>query len=317
MKTGRNGTRRDDPAVHSGGGYCSGLGRKGTLAGGLLIFCALVVAFWEFMAARSRRGHHGYRFTGSDLKGFRPEVPGWVASVLPVRPTRAEPNIAVFGLDRKGAGNGGKDQVIVRLVHGYNMRDCMRLKGYAVELLMDTRKVLGNATGVAAVEKRADDRSSDLGIPAGVGNPELAVQVWRLISPVGDTALWVTSMLRTTDFEGTDVDVRSMPFPKIEGDDRPTGLPEGLTRESLRHPIRTFRELVRAKWNNARCDLATFLGLRTPAWASDELLTLVSASKSHAGRISDEKKVLESVLEAHFGVAAALRRWRQTISPVQ
>ncbi|MGQ9662790.1 MAG: hypothetical protein ACUVWX_10725 [Kiritimatiellia bacterium] len=272
--------------------------------------CALLVAFWEIMVARSRGGHQGYRFTGQELAGFRPQVQGWTVTLLPVRATRAEPNIVVYGLDRSGATTPSTGRVVVRLVHGYNVRDCMRLKGYQVELVGDTRRRIGNDDRGVEASLAGDEIAPVLRSQTRAQGDPFPVQVWRLIAPTDDIAIWVTSMLRTADFGATDVDVRSMPFPKIEGDDRPVGLPEGLTWESLRHPIRTLGLLVRTRWNNARCDLATFLGLRTPAWASDELLTLVSASSLRPEGSFDSAKVLGEVLEAHLAIAEALGRWR-------
>ena len=284
------------------------------VACGVLVLCALVVAFWEIMVARSRQGHQGYRFTGRDLVGFRPQLRGWTVTVLPVRATRAEPNIAVYGLDRSGAEASVAGRIIVRLVHGYNMRDCMRLKGYRVELTADTRRTMATGERGAGAPGAGAEIEQLFPAPDQERRASIPVQVWRLVSPAGDVAIWVTTMLRASDFDATDVDVRSMPFPKIEGDDRPVGLPEGLTWSSLRHPVRTLSLLVRTRWNNARCDLATFLGLRTPAWASDELLTLVSASAPRPAQSFETAKVLGEVLEAHRAIASALGEWQATRS---
>ena len=70
--------------------------------------------------------------------------------------------------------------------------------------------------------------------------------------------------------------------------------------------------MLRAKWNNARCDPLTFLKLRRPAWASNEILTLVSNSSGAPGE-QDEAQVAEHVLAAHSAMFRQFRSWRQAM----
>jgi hypothetical protein len=85
-------------------------------------------------------------------------------------------------------------------------------------------------------------------------------------------------MLNASDFGETDVDIRSMAFPRVGIPDSPDWLPRGVTALGMKHPLTNLRLFFRSKWNGARSDLATFLRLKQPAWASGELLTLVASS---------------------------------------
>ena len=55
--------------------------------------------------------------------------------------------------------------------------------------------------------------------------------------------------------------------------------------------------------------MLTFLRLRQPAWASDDVLTLVSHSGSTCGGHSDEDLVTAEVLAAHRYMQAKLLEW--------
>jgi hypothetical protein len=254
--------------------------------------------------------------------------------------------------------------VTVRLVHGYNMPDCMRIKGYQVELIGDTRgqgaerrtsnpaergkhrihpALAGHPTPVV-------ERSSLRGFASNIegqktspshpvhpvdpvqisppptpdtrhplaaakssdeaGTPDTpGLQIWRLTSAVGDTAIWVTAMLRAGDLEKTDADVRSMAFPRIGVPIDPNWVPPGITLKSLRHPKKNFRRLIQAKWNNSRCDPAVFLRLKQPAWASEEMLTLVAASPDIVIKPEDEQLITDHIISAHSFVHTTLKSW--------
>jgi hypothetical protein len=135
-----------------------------------------------------------------------------------------------------------------------------------------------------------------------------AVQVWAVTSQAGDRTIWVTSMLRATDFTLTDVDVRDMAFPRVGTPDAQGWESRGLTLSSLRQPVRNLRIFLRAKWNASRCDVLTFLRLRQPAWASDELLTLVSASRGSHIPEAETADAIRHVVAAHMAAGAALRQ---------
>ena len=256
--------------------------KRQTVVAGLLVTCVILVGFWEVMSNRSRRAFEAFEITNEDFEDFVPAREGWTVESGPVTTTAIEPNIVVFRyVDDVGA------KAISRLVHGYNMCDCMRIKGYEVELVNDTRDA--NDGGVAAVS-------------AGL-------QVWRLTSGGGTRSIWITSMLRAGDFSATTVDVRSMAFPRIGIVDDPNWAPQGFTWGSLRHPIRNFRMLLRAKWNNSRSDIWTFLRLKQPAWASDTMLTLVSASPGIPPS-ADESDVISHVVSVHTHMLQELQTWR-------
>jgi len=262
----------------------------------ILLACVLVVAFWEIMSNRSRRPHEAFQLTASDFAGFAPQSRDWRVELLPVKPESIEPNILAYRVARAVSGSA---PVLVRLVHGYNMPDCMHIKGYAVALLHDTRRSL---------QERADAALAEGG--AAHCRP---YQVWRLTSGTGDASIWVTSMLRVGDFAATHVDVRSMAFPRVGVPDDPNWLPQGLTRRSLRHPVANFRKFIRARWNSSRSDLATFLGLRQPAWASRDLLTLVAVSGGPPVRDGGLEAVTADVVAVHGFMESELRAWRQTL----
>lgn len=260
----------------------------------LLAACVAIVAFWEIMAARSRRPFMPFEMGVEDFRGFAPSSPLWSVRPLSIPPDPVEPNIVAYEVRRVPGEAGGRSAapVLVRLVHGYNMCDCMRIKGYRVELIETVGRRDEPASG------RAPFR-----------------QVWRLTSSTAEVSIWITGMIRAGDFGETDVDVRSLAFPRIGIPDDPSWLPRGITWSSLRHPIRNARLALRAKWNSSRCDLATFLGLRQPAWADDELLTLVATGEGASVKREDEPRVTESVLAAYDFVYAELKRWRSESGP--
>jgi hypothetical protein len=298
----------------------------------VLVICVLAVGFWEIMARRSSRAFQSFALTSSDFYGFAPASASWAARSLPVSPDPIEPNIAAYEVwstkDREQTTSSSfalaslplplaaSAPIFVRLVHGYNMPDCMRIKGYKVELQEDSRlrqKATARHGRLNGGVREIDDREQTH-----------MIQVWRLTSATGDTAIWITGMLKAGDFSETDVDVRSMAFPRIGIPDDPGWLPHGVTMKSLTHPLRNFRLLLRAKWNNARCNLATFLRLKQPAWADDELLTLVVASPFVAingGESSDctgdgNASVIAREVEAYGFMLNELQKWRARMNNV-
>jgi hypothetical protein len=280
----------------------NGSSRRDKRFAAVLIVCILLVAFWEIMANLSRRPFQPFQITAADFSNFEPAPGRWDIRPVAVHQSRIEPNILAYALRRRpGApeppGGAPFGTAFVRLVHGYNMPDCMRIKRFKVELLDDRRKPGGEAQG--GLDGRAPS-------PAA-----MRVQVWRLTSELGDVSVCVTSMMRVGDFDETDDDVRSMAYPKIGTPDDPSWLPRGMTWSSLKHPIRNFGLLVRAKWNNAHCNVAAFLRLKQPATACDDLLTLVSTSTETTVKPEQEAAALAGVLEAHAFLYSELKAWRQ------
>jgi len=269
----------------------------------MLALCALLVAFWEVMSNRSSRPFEAFGMTAADFADFQPGSDDWVATARPVSSSPIEPNILSYEVRRHPSTRVPRRMpVLIRLVHGYNMPDCMRIKGFSVELIGDTRRKDQN-TDVSRQSEAKTER------PTPNHEPR-QYQVWRLTSEIGDVSIWVTGMLRAGDFAETDVDVRSMAFPKIGTPDDPSWLPRGMTPGSLRRPVQSFRTMLRAKWNNARCDLATFLRLRQPAWASEDMLTLVGASGRSSRYSGNEEQTAREVLAAHAFLLSEMQKWR-------
>lgn len=270
---------------------------------GLLLFCVLLVVFWQIMAARARSPSRAFRLTAREFDAFTWSPPGWQVQRLPVTYTPAEPNLLAFRLERRSAdGRRTGGPVRIRLLHGYNMRDCMRLKGYRVDLIADTRLTPAEAPAPS------DPPWRHL-LPRG-----RQVQVWRLTARNGERSYCITGMLRASDFEETPIDIRRMAFPRVAVVDDAGWVPQGLRWSSLRHPIANFRRLMRLKWNNARCDLLTFLHLRPPAWASEDLLTLEAETKAAATSEAD-RDLLPAIFDAYVEVLAALQEWRRRTAP--
>lgn len=209
---------------------------------------------------------------------FIPRVEGWTFSHIPITAIDpAEPNIMTLAATLE---SGPEHTATIRLVHGYNMPMCMKIKGYTVEPIRD------------------------------VPTP-LRVQYWRLTSSTGDTSFWLTSMIRADTFAGTATDIRSMAFPRIDTPDDPNWVPRGFNREDLQHPGAAMRRWFRARWNGARTDLLTFLRLRQPAWASDEQLTYITLGKP----AQDTEATLLQLQQLHTAVLANLQAWGQPRRP--
>jgi hypothetical protein len=253
-----------------------------------LVVCVVFVGFWEIMSSRSNRAFDTFELTNESFAGFEQSNKNgkFIIKSVPVVTTVMEPNVAAFIVGQRGQSN--KSLVLSRLVHGYNMRDCMRIKGYTVELIADTRE--GHETVV---------------------NMPKQLQIWRLTSSSGDVSVWVTSMLKAGDFAALSIDVCSMAFPRIGMEEDPNWIPHGLTWSSMRHPIENTKKMLNAKWNNSRCDIWTFLRLKRPAWASEDMLTLVSAYRGDAFPHEKEMMIIENVVAAHVNIMNELQIWRR------
>jgi hypothetical protein len=274
--------------------------RRETLVSALLVFCVVLIALWEIAA--SRRSLQPFSLNAASLEGFEPSSSSWSLRSLPTSPDPLEPNIFMYELrSRSNAPTPLQSTVpvLVRLVHGYNMPDCMRIKGYQVKLLEDRRHF--------ALQK--DIQRPGKLLPEQMAGP--GVQIWRLTSSVGDVSIWVTGMLSAGDFSETDTDIRSMAFPRVGIPDDPRWLPKGITLASLRHPVRNFNLVLRSKWNSSRCDLATFLKLKQPAWASEELLTIIAVSQhTGTGLSQDQEHILTGqTVDAYSFILTELQEW--------
>jgi hypothetical protein len=254
---------------------------------GILIACVVLVGAWQLMARASRRPFKPFDLTAADFRGFQPEWKGWTSRMVPVSTNDpAEPNIVAMEV------RAGDRTTLVRLVHGYNMPTCMRIKSHTVEPVTDA--------------------------PAGGPLPRAQdpVQVWRVTDPAGEVSIWTTTLLKAGDFSALNEDVRSLAFPRIDGPEDPRWIPRGMTRETLRHPLASLKGWFRTRWNSSRTDLLTFLRLRQPAWASEERLTFVVRSLSPAVTAANESAAIRDVLAVHRAAQAAFQQWRRlTLAP--
>lgn len=314
----------------------------------ILITCLLVVIFWQVMAGLGRRPFDPFKLTGEDFKGFMPVFADYSVSPALVRYSNTDPNIMAFEMKVKSLTSRQVDKLtswednnnssanskpvnlqtcqpvnsMIRLVHGYNMVDCMRLKGYTVEEVasrpvnqsQEARfrtqqySVVSNRNNPADSENDSNAKPDNL-ITCQPVSPSL--QVWRLVSETGNRSIWLTSMISYPGLEPTDVDTRDMQFPRV-GDPADSRVPiKGITRESLKSPWRSFRSFIGAKWNNSRKDILVFLGLKRPAWASDELLTLVTCSKGIDIKPEQEQAVISQLTEQHFDFLRQLKSFKK------
>ena len=244
---------------------------------GLLVACTLLVAFWIVAARRAAEPFKAFDLTHADFAGYCPAIDAAQVKALEIPHfDPAEPNIASFGVERAGVpGNG---LFGIRLVHGYNMPMCMKIKGYTVE---------------------------------EIGRLDLPAQVWRVTSSTGEVGIWITTMIRSDDFSPAAVEVTSMAFPRVDVPDDPNWVPHGLTRDDLHHPFLSLRTWFRSRWNASRTDWLAFLRLRQPAWASEELLTYVSRSFPPSVTPDREAAVTREVARLHAAMLEDLQRWRK------
>ena len=304
----------------------------------ILVLCIIIVAGWEIAAKVAAQPFDELRLKADDFTGFSPQSNDWSIRLVHVKASPTEPTIIAFVLRGRGGSKaesrkqkaeiGTADDehfplstshfplstpVLVRIVHGYNMVDCMRIKQYEVELLADTRE--GVESGAGSVERgkwKVEGGDSEQRTEVRERRSEVPYQMWGLKSATEERSIWVTTMLRSADFAATKVDTRDMAFPQVGTPDDPSWAPTGLKWSSFRHPIRNARLALRAKWNASRCDIWTFLRLRQPAWASDEMLTLVTEYRGPSVLPEQEPAIAQYTLQAHqFMLGEFQRFWKR------
>jgi hypothetical protein len=253
--------------------------KGGRWVAGILILCLAGMGLWMILAQRSNKPWEPFSHTAADYEGFTLSAGEWFWKTVALgNDDPTAPNLVAFaGTPRDGAST----RVLVRLVHGYNMPMCMRIKGYRVELVRDERNAGGERE-----------------------------QIWRLISDLNEPTLWITRMVRAEDLAGIGRDIRELAFPRVGIPDDPNWVPQGLTWDSLRNPWTNFRRMVRSRWNGARTDWRTFLRLRQPDWVSDEEFTVVATG---VGRVApgDEEQVIGRIRSAQNEFLEALRNYRR------
>jgi hypothetical protein len=262
----------------------------------LLLCCVLLVAFWQVMAWRARRGFDKFLITAEAFDDFEPSIEGYRLSKALIERDPLQPNIVTYLARQVGGGKVSSVRpVLIRLVHGYNMVDCMRIKHFNVEPIERSGPALASHDENEGVVAQTDWQATGFAFP---------YELWRLTSPIGDTSIWLTSMHRGVDLVPIEMSTTSMPFPKIGAPDAPGWHARGVSMKSFKHPLRSFRKNLQHSWNNSRCDLLTFLKLRRPIYASDEVLTVVSrvalppANESDPARIKAEAMRMQEELHA-------------------
>ncbi len=265
----------------------------------VLVLCVIFVTGWMIAAKVAAQPFDELRLKAEDFTGFSPRSNEWSIRLLHVKSSPSEPTVIAYALRGCSARKAKIETapVLVRIVHGYNMVDCMRIKQYDVQMIADTR---------------SDPPTISPSFPSlpSVQTPPL--QIWKLTSAIDESSIWITTMLRSADFAATAVDTRDMAFPRVGTPDDPSWAPTGLKWSSFRHPIRNLRNTLQAKWNASRCDIWTFLRLRQPAWASDEMLTMVTEYRGPSVLPEQEPAVAQYALQAHqFMLREFQAYWRE------
>jgi len=316
----------------------------------LLVGSTLLLAFWLVMATRSSQWVKGYDLTAKEFVSFRPAIPGWSVRMLPVDlENSTDPNVLAMQLVGESSQAGFAPRFMVRLVHGYNMPMCMKLKYYTVEKLQDHnvrtvsdpklqsafRTLSSSCTSCPlmlkpvspAVRGEEVSREAAKGAKGGDSNMDIQdiqdregtdspkqpipFQLWRLTSGTGVVSLWVTTMIRSGDFATTEEDICSMAFPRVETPDDPNWVPRGLALEDLKHPRVAFQRWWHNRWDGARWDVLTFLRLRPPVYGSEELLSYVTKSAVPEVTPENEATVTKDLLNTHTAMLKELQQWRR------
>ncbi len=285
----------------------------------LLVASALLLAFWLVMADRSKRSFGGYDLTAREVVGFQSTIPGWTVRKVPMDlENSTDPNILGMELSRKESLPGQGPRFFVRLVHGYNMPMCMKIKYYTVEKLLDhgVRPVsdpkLQSAFRVGGQRAEGGGQTIDLRLLNTSLTTTLPVQLWRLTSSAGTVSLWATTMIRSGDFAVTPEDISSMAFPRVETPEDPNWVPRGLALEDLKHPAASFQRWWHGRWDGARWDVLTFLRLRPPTHGSEELLSYVTRSVAPDVKPENETEVIRDLLNTHVAILKELQKWRKS-----
>jgi len=144
----------------------------------ILIPCLLLVGLWLVMSVRSIFSPHPFDDMEKDLMNAFSDSSQWQVEQQPVLKSLIEPNILALKVTGGKSSNESTNQripefpnqrinestIYSRLAHGYNMPDCMRIKGYAVDLIGDSNQSsVTSLPSVATQERRMGDRLSEEG----------------------------------------------------------------------------------------------------------------------------------------------------------
>lgn len=289
---------------------------RSTLVPILLVCGCLLLAFWLVMAERSALPGKGYALRARDIADFQPGIPGWAIRAKPIdaeNPT--DPNIMGLELVGESASGGSVPRFFIRLVHGYNMPMCMKIKYYTVEKIQDRGiRAVSDPKLQSAFRSLSSSTHQPINSTTALP-PELPIQLWRLTSGAGSVSLWVTTMIRAGDFTPTQEDICSMAFPRVETPDDPNWVPRGFRVEDLRHPGEGIQRWWRSRWDGSRWDWLTFLRLRKPVYGSEELLTYVSRSMAPDVTPENEAAILQDLLTTHAAVLSQLQQRAEGLRP--
>jgi hypothetical protein len=252
---------------------------------------------------------------------FQPALEGWIVRTLPItRDDLIDANIAAYSLVRDYSSSVTNNRqpitnnpYLTRLVHGYNMPMCMKMKYYTVEKILDNRVRPISDPKLHSAFHSAPQQLSTI-TTQQLASRELPFQLWRLTSSVGTVSIWVTTMIRADDFSPTMEDICSMVFPRIEIPDDPHWIPRGLGMEDLKHPGVAFNLWYHSRWDGSRWDVLTFMGLRRPARTSEELLSYVTRIDG----LPDNDAIsadIQTLLNIHIMMLKELQGWRNGNRP--
>ena len=120
----------------------------------LILGCALLVAGWQLLALYARRGQEPLQIQAEDFASLALDVPGWQSTKLPVPKDPLAPTIVAYRLTRSADAT----RLLLRLVHGYNMVDCMRIKHSQVADVSSQASVAsGQGSGVSKNSEKCTD----------------------------------------------------------------------------------------------------------------------------------------------------------------
>lgn len=276
-----------------------------------LVCCMVIISVWQIAAKMASTPFDELKLKPEDFSGFIIKLKQWDARLVHMKSSSTEPTVIGYKLSPKRvAGIESPAPLFSRIVHGYNMVDCMRIKQYKTELLLDTR-----FPSEASDQQTRAQQTSDQRPETRDQQTRTPVQVWKITSSIGEASIWVTTMLRSADFASTAVDTRDMAFPRVGAPDDPSWAPTGLKWTSFLHPIKNTRDSIRSRWNSSRCDLLTFLRLRQPAWASDEMLTMVTEYHGQPVLPKQEEVVMQYTVQAHHAMLNEFQEfWQEKIT---
>ncbi len=257
-------------------------GKRERIISSIFIVVLLLVAVWMIAANRAQSSFGGYDITPEKFAKFSPSLTGWDARNIPAKFTKYSPNLVAYEmcprLSQESKVGGGR--IVSRLANGYNMVDCMTVKGYKVDLLSN----MLNGDGKTG---------------------KVYVQTW-LLTRDGIKSVLATSLLRSSDLTTTSADVRSMVYPYAG---KPGDQNLGMHGFSWRHPFVFARNAVRSRWVNSQRDVLAFLRLKKRRWADDKVLTMVTEFSHQPTPVPSTETMEKMILNVHYAMATEFHKF--------